>query len=304
AASADIGVMHDLAVGVDPAGADGWLWQDQLALDMAVGAPPDEFSLQGQSWGLPPFDPWRLRSAGYQPFIQTIRATLGHAGGLRLDHVMGLFRLWWIPRGASPAEGAYVRYCSDDLLDIVALECHRAGAYAVGEDLGTVEDHVRSELANRGVLSYRLVLFEDAAPAEYPVQALAAVTTHDLPTIAGLWTGSDLADQKRIGQAPNEEGIQALRDRLRSVAGVADDAPVDDVVTATYDALSGAPCMLLTAGLDDALGVHERPNMPGTLDEWPNWRIALPMPLEEIETDPRPRAVAAALDRRGAPSPR
>jgi len=298
AASADIGVMHDLAVGVDPAGADGWLWQDHLALDMAVGAPPDEFSTQGQSWGLPPFDPWRLRTAGYQPFIQTIRATLGHAGGLRLDHVMGLFRLWWVPQGASPAEGAYVRYGSGDLLDIVALECHRAGAYAVGEDLGTVEDHVRTELADRGVLSYRLVWFEDTPPRQYPTQALAAVTTHDLPTIAGLWTGTDLEDQKRIGQEPNEEGIRALRDRLRKVAGVADDAPVDEVVTATYQALSDAPCMLLTAGLDDALGVQERPNMPGTLDEWPNWRIALPLPLEEIETDPRPRAVAAALDRR------
>ncbi|HJV08185.1 MAG TPA: 4-alpha-glucanotransferase [Acidimicrobiales bacterium] len=298
-ASADIDVMHDLAVGVDPAGADGWLWQDVLALDMAVGAPPDEFSTQGQSWGLPPFDPWRLRGAGYHPFIQTIRATLGHAGGLRLDHVMGLFRLWWVPRDAdSPADGAYVRYCHDDLLDIVALECHRAGAYAVGEDLGTVEDHVREELADRGVLSYRLVWFEDRPPAEYPEQALAAVTTHDLPTIAGLWTGTDLEDQKDIGVAPNEEGTRELRERLKRVAGVDDDAPVNEVVTATYDALSNAPCMLLTAGLDDALGVQERPNMPGTLDEWPNWRIALPLTLEEIEADARPRAVAHALDRR------
>jgi len=298
-ASADIDVMHDLAVGVDPAGADGWLWQDHLALDMAVGAPPDEFSTQGQSWGLPPFDPWRLRTVGYQPFIQTIRATLGHAGGLRLDHVMGLFRLWWVPENAPPADGAYVRYRSDDLLDIVALECHRAGAYAVGEDLGTVEDHVRTELADRGVLSYRLVWFEDTPPAEYPVQALAAVTTHDLPTVAGLWTGSDLEDQKRIGQEPNEAATQSLHDRLQKVTGVHDDASVEDVVTATYDALSNAPCLLLTAGLDDALGVKERPNMPGTLDQWPNWRIALPLPLEEIETDPRPRAVASALDRRG-----
>jgi 4-alpha-glucanotransferase len=300
AASAHIDVMHDLAVGVDPAGADGWLWQDHLALDMAVGAPPDEFSLQGQSWGLPPFDPWRLRTAGYHPFIQTIRATLGHAGGLRLDHVMGLFRLWWVPEGGSPAEGAYVRYCADDLLDIVALECHRAGAYAVGEDLGTVEDHVRKELADRGVLSYRLVWFEDTPPAKYPVQALAAVTTHDLPTVAGLWSGEDLEDQKRIGMEPNEEATQTLRDRLREATGVSDDAPIEDVVVATYEALSGAPCLLLTAGLDDALGVKQRPNMPGTLDQWPNWRIALPIPLEEIETDPRPRAVAAALDRRGS----
>jgi 4-alpha-glucanotransferase len=303
AASADIDVMHDLAVGVDPAGADGWLWQDVLALDMAVGAPPDEFSTQGQSWGLPPFDPWRLRSAGYHPFIQTIRATLSHAGGLRLDHVMGLFRLWWVPRSAgSPKDGAYVRYCKDDLLDIVALECHRAGAYAVGEDLGTVEDHVREELAARAVLSYRLVWFEDKPPAEYPKQALAAVTTHDLPTIAGLWTGHDVEDQRRIGMEPNEEGTRELRGRLRRVAGVDDGAPVEEVVTATYEALSHAPCMLLTAGLDDALGVEERPNMPGTLDQWPNWRIALPLPLEEIETHPGPCAVAAALDRRQGPS--
>ena len=297
AASADIDVMHDLAVGVDPAGADGWLWQDELALDMAVGAPPDEFNVQGQSWGLPPFDPWRLRSAGYQPFIETIRATLGHAGGIRLDHVMGLFRLWWVPAGGSPTDGAYVRYPADDLLDIVALECHRAGAYAVGEDLGTVEDHVRAELYERHVLSYRLLWFEPTPPAEYPVRALAAVTTHDLPTIAGVWTGSDLEAQKEIGMEPNEEGTRALRDKLQHLAGADDHTPIDEVVAATYDALSQAPSMLLTAGLDDALGVEERPNMPGTIDQWPNWRIALPHTLEEIETDPRPRAVASALHR-------
>ncbi|MGH9263405.1 MAG: 4-alpha-glucanotransferase [Acidimicrobiales bacterium] len=303
AASAEIDVMHDLAVGVDPAGADGWLWQDQLALSMAVGAPPDEFNSQGQGWGLPPFDPWRLRSAGYQPFIQTIRATLGHAGGIRLDHVMGLFRLWWVPQGASPTEGAYVRYPAADLLDIVALECHRAGAYAVGEDLGTVEPQVREELKDRGVLSYRLLWFEDGPPADYPVQALAAVTTHDLPTVAGLWTGRDVHDQRDIGLEPNEEGTQALRDKLQRLVGVDDDAPVDEVVAATYTALADAPSMLLTAGLDDALGVEQRPNMPGTIDQWPNWRIALPFTLEEIEEDPRPRTVAAALDRRQDPSP-
>ena len=299
AASAEIPVMHDLAVGVDPAGADGWLWQDELAQGMTVGAPPDEFNTQGQNWGLPPFDPWRLRSSGYQPFIQTIRATLGHAGGLRLDHVMGLFRLWWVPEGAPSTEGAYVRYPSADLLDIVALECHRAGAYAVGEDLGTVEDTVRAELADRNILSYRLLWFEPGPPAEYPVKALAAVTTHDLPTIAGLWSGSDLHDQKEIGVQPNEESTLALRERLKHLAGVDDDDPVEDVIACTYRALAQAPSMLLTAGLDDALGVEERPNMPGTTDEWPNWSIALPLTLEEIQADPRPRAVAAALDRRG-----
>ena len=299
AASSGIDVMHDLAVGVDPAGADGWLWQDELALGMAVGAPPDEFSVHGQSWGLPPFDPWRLRSAGYRPFVETIRATLGHAGGIRLDHVMGLFRLWWVPAGRSPSDGAYVRYPADDLLDIVALECHRAGAYAVGEDLGTVEDHVRAELAERNVLSYRLLWFEPMPPAVFPGHALAAVTTHDLPTVAGLWTGRDLADQKKIGMEPNDEGTRALRDRLRDLAGVPGDAPPDQVVTATYARLAEAPSMLLTAGLDDALGVEERPNMPGTVDEWPNWRIALPLTLDELEADPRPRSVAAVLGGRG-----
>jgi 4-alpha-glucanotransferase len=296
-ASADIDVIHDLAVGVDPAGADGWLWQDQLAPAMTVGAPPDEFSLDGQNWGLPPFDPWRLRAAGYGPFIETIRATLGHAGGLRLDHVMGLFRLWWVPAGASAADGAYIRYPAADLLDIVALECHRAGAFAVGEDLGTVEDSVREELADRRVLSYRLVWFEEEPPADYPVQALAAVTTHDLPTVAGVWTGIDLTNQRAIGMKPNEEASLALRDKLAELVGLDDSSPVDDVVAGTYAALAEAPSMLLTAGLDDALGVVERPNMPGTTDEWPNWSIALPLPLEQIQVDPRPRAVAAALHR-------
>ena len=134
------------------------------------------------------------------------------------------------------------------------------------------------------------------------MRALAAVTTHDLPTIAGVWTGSDLEAQKEIGMEPNEEGTRALRDKLQHLAGADDHTPIDEVVAATYDALSQAPSMLLTAGLDDALGVEERPNMPGTIDEWPNWRIALPLSLEEIEQDPRPRAVAAALDRKGRSS--
>lgn len=303
AASADVAVVHDLAIGVDPAGADGWLWQDELAAGMAVGAPPDEFNTRGQNWGLPPFDPWRLRAAGYRPFIETIRATLAHAGGLRLDHVMGLFRQWWVPEGASASEGAYVRFPSADLLDIVALECHRAGAYAVGEDLGTVEDAVRDELAARRILSYRLLWFESRPPAEYPVTALAAVTTHDLPTIAGLWSGSDLHDQREIGLEPNEEATAALRERLKHLAGVDDDDSVDDVVAGTYRALAQAPSLLLTAGLDDALGVEGRPNMPGTIDEWPNWSIALPLTLEEIERDPRPRRVAEALDRTAPAGP-
>ncbi len=301
ASTAGVGVMHDLAVGVDPGGADAWLWQDVFALDMAVGAPPDEFNTRGQDWGLPPFDPWRLRAAAYGPFVETIRAALSHAGGLRIDHVMGLSRLFWIPRGASAGDGAYVRYPFTDLLDIVALEAHRAGAYVVGEDLGTVEDDVRREMAERDLLSYKLLWFEDRPPSHYPRRALAAVTTHDLPTVAGLWTGSDLEDQRRIGTEPNVESTQAMCRRLEDMLGVPADAPPDEAVVRLYRALGTAPCLLLAAALDDALTVTERPNMPGTVDEWPNWSIALPVPLEELMADPRPRAIADALRR---PDPR
>ncbi|MDQ3980394.1 MAG: 4-alpha-glucanotransferase [Actinomycetota bacterium] len=296
-AGAGVSLIEDLAVGVDPAGADGWLWQGVLAAGMSVGAPPDEFNTQGQNWGVPPFDPWRLRAAAYAPFVETIRASLRHGGGMRLDHVMGLFRLFWVPQGASPKEGTYVRYPASDLLDIVALESHRAGAYVVGEDLGTVETEVRVELAARNILSYRLLWFESAPPAEWPVHALAAVTTHDLPTIAGLWRGTDLDVQRSLDLEPNEESTVATRERLAKLAGADDDTRVEEVVAAAYDALSQTPCLLLTATLDDALAVEERPNMPGTTDQWPNWCIALPAPLEDIEEHPGPRRIAQALSR-------
>jgi 4-alpha-glucanotransferase len=167
-ATAGLAVIQDLPIGVDPEGADAWAWQDLFAAEVTVGAPPDQFNVKGQDWGLPPFIPWRLQQAGYQPFIDTIRATIPHGGGLRIDHVMGLFRLWWIPAGADPAGGAYVRYPAGDLLDIVALESHRAGAVVVGEDLGTVEAGVRRAMAERALLSYRLLWFEEVEPAGWP----------------------------------------------------------------------------------------------------------------------------------------
>jgi 4-alpha-glucanotransferase len=301
-ASAEVPVVHDLAVGFDPGGADAWEWQDVLASGMSVGAPPDEFNTRGQDWGLPPFDPWRLRAASYRPFVETVRSAFRHAGGLRLDHVMGLFRLFWVPQGASPIDGTYVRYPASDLLDIVALESHRAGAYVVGEDLGTVEDEVRAELAARQILSYRLLWFEDREPADWPERALAAVTTHDLPTVAGLWSGRDLQNQREADMAPNEEGEAALRERVARLCGLAPDAPSEEAVIGAYAALSRAPSLLLAASLDDALAVEERPNMPGTLDQWPNWSIALPALLERIREDPRPAEIARLL-RRGAPPP-
>lgn len=304
-ASESIALVHDLAVGIDPEGADAWMWQDLVADGVTVGAPPDEFALAGQDWGLAAFDPWKLRAAGYRPFAATLRAALSGAGGVRIDHVMGLFRLFWIPRGRSPAEGGYVHYPARDLLDVVAIESVRARAWVCGEDLGTVEETMREELRRRRILSYRLLWFEAGDPSTYPEEAVAAVTTHDLPTVVGLWTGSDLDAQRSAGLVPNEDGWRAVRSRLAALAGVDEGAPVEDVVTAAYIALGRAPSRVLLATLDDCLAVAERPNMPGTVDTWPNWRLALPATVEEIREHPLPLRVAAALrrDRSGQASP-
>jgi 4-alpha-glucanotransferase len=271
-ATADIPLMQDLPIGVDPEGADAWAWQDVFARGVTIGAPPDEYNTQGQDWGLSPWIPWKLRNAAYEPFIQTIRASLRHAGGLRIDHVMGLFRLFWIPEGKSPQDGAYVRYAEEELLALLALESDRAKAYIVGEDLGTVEENFRKQLKNSRVLSYRLMWFENVPPAGFPKLALAAMTTHDLPTIAGLWTGSDLRAQRELGLNTNEEGMNQIRERLSAIAGLAPETPVVEVTKRTYRLLAEAPSMILSATLEDALAVEERPNMPGTTSEqWPNW---------------------------------
>ena len=284
-------VMQDLAVGVDPAGADTWLWPDVFAPGMQVGAPPDRYNQRGQDWAVPAFDPWRLRAAGYEPLIQSLRGALRHSAGLRIDHVMGLFRLYWIPVGESPAQGAYVRYPHDELLDIVTLEAHRAGAFIVGEDLGTVEAGVRGQLADRDLLSYKLWWFERRTPEKWPAKSLGAVTTHDLPTAAGVWSGHD----------PDQAGTEEMRRRTRRWTGVTPDAPAPEVIEETYARLSQAPSLLLTVTLDDAVAVEERPNLPGTVDEWPNWRLALPHPLEEIEAMELPRRIAGRLRRAETP---
>ncbi len=289
-------LITDLAIGFDGQGADAWAWQDILADGVTVGAPPDDFAVDGQDWGLPPFVPHRLRAAGYAPFVETIRAGLRHAGGMRVDHVMGLFRLFWIPHPGSAAGGGYVRYPVDDLLGILALESERARALIVGEDLGTVEEGVRERLAAERVLSYRVLWFEPTAPRAYPALSLATVTTHDLPTIAGLWTESDLREQAAVGLAPNVEGTRALREHLRGLTGVAADAPADAVRMAAHRQLAEAPSIAVAATLEDALGVAERPNLPGTTAERrANWSLALPRSLEEIEADPGVRSIAETL---------
>jgi 4-alpha-glucanotransferase len=303
AASRHVGLIQDLPIGIDAAGADAWCWQDLLAQDVSVGVPPDEFNPAGQDWGLTPFVPHKLRAAGYQPLIETIRATARHAGGLRIDHVMGLFRLFWIPRGADGAaggadHGAFVRTRADELFGIIALESQRAGAFVVGEDLGTVEPGVRETMADHGMLSYRLMYFEDGAPSAYPELALTAVTTHDLPTLAGLWTGADLA-RAELAQVPqNQRSLGAVRDKIARLAGApSPEAPPAEVVERVHAALAAAPSRVLLATLDDALAVEERPNLPGADRDWPNWSISLPVPLEELATRELPRQIARALSR-------
>lgn len=297
ASAAVLPLVTDLPIGVSPGGADAWQWQDVLAKGATVGAPPDQFNTEGQNWGLPPFIPHRLRAARYRPFIETIRSSLRHAGGLRIDHVMGLFRLYWIPQGLGPKRGAYVGYSSEELLAIIAVESHRARAWIAGEDLGTVEKHVRRQLADNRMLSYKLLWFEDQRPSEFPELALAAVSTHDLPTVAGFWTGTDFAAQQRIGLQPSLDGFRQIRERLLAATAVNETATSAEVVAGAYQALGRAPSTVLAASLDDALVVEERPNMPGTTVQWPNWSLALPQPLEVIESAELPRQIAEGLNR-------
>lgn len=297
-ASASLMRVADMPVGVDPGGFDAWDWQAQLAMDVSVGAPPDRFNRAGQDWGLPPFVPHRLREVAYRPFIETIHAQLRHAGGLRIDHVLGLFRLWWIPSGHDPSRGAYVRSHTDELLEIVALESQRAGAVVIGEDLGTVPAGVREELRRRCLLSTRLALFERVPPSRYPARSFAGVTTHDLPTVAGAWSGSDLLAQEAAGVTPDRNGLAILRARLFSAAGVAADASLDDLVHALHARLSAAPPTHVAATLEDALRVDERPNLPGTVaPQRDNWSLALPKTLEELDADVRVRSLIDVLQR-------
>lgn len=305
-----LGVVNDLAIGFAPDGFDAWSFQDELAAGMSVGAPPDPLGPRGQDWGLPAFVPDRLTAGGYAPFAQTIRAGMAHAAGLRIDHVMGLFRLFWIPEGAEPAQGTYVRYPADDLLGVLALESAAAQALVVGEDLGTVEPGVRERLAAEGVLSYRLAWFEHGPDdgrrraADYPRLALAATTTHDLPTVAGFFSGTDIDHLYDIGVAtpggPEQADQEAQREslcRLLEEEGLLapDERSVPAIVAALYGFLARTPSMLVAATLEDAVESHDRPNVPGTIDQRPNWSLPLPVPLDDLAADPRVRRLAGIL---------
>ncbi len=323
-----IGLYVDLAVSVDRAGSDAWTAQPVLAAGASIGAPPDEFNPAGQNWGLPPLRPDSLRADGYRFFTQTLRAGMRGAGALRIDHVMGLMRLFWIPPGRTAHDGAYVYYPLDEMLAIVAIESHRHRCMVVGEDLGTVEDAVREALAKADVLSYRLLYFEKLdgrhhehhgggfkQPAAYPPAALVAVSTHDLATFAGWWAGHDLRVRLELGLFPDErvfdkqlldraqERIQLMlaaegagllsREDMAEAAGQA--LPSTRIVEAVHAYLAAAPSALMMVQLEDAAGVVEQANMPGTVNEQPNWRRKLPLTLRALAESERMQGLSATL---------
>ena len=310
-----IGLVTDLAVGVHPAGAEVWTLGPALARGLTVGAPPDAFNQIGQNWSQPPWRPDVLAELGYAPYRAVLRAALRHAGGLRIDHVMGLFRLWCIPEGASAAEGAYLRYDHEAMVSILLLEAERAGAFVVGEDLGVVEPFVRDYLAGRGVLGTSILWFEmdDARPRPpetWRELCLATVTTHDLPPTAGYLAGEHVRLRDSLGlltRSAEEELAVTERERdtflteLRSRGLLTEDAGEEETVAALHELLTRSPSRLLGVAVSDLVGDRRTQNQPGTHLEYPNWRVPLTGPagedlfLEDLPASARARALAARL---------
>ncbi|MDT0612777.1 4-alpha-glucanotransferase [Streptomyces lancefieldiae] len=328
-----VGVVHDLAVGVHPRGADTWAQQEYFAAGMSVGAPPDAFNARGQDWGLPPWRPDRLADSGYAPFRRLLRGLFRYAGALRIDHVMGLFRLWWVPEGHPPTEGTYVRYDAEAMLAVLALEATRAGAVVIGEDLGTVEPGVREALRERGVLGTSVLWFErdwsgdgrPLPPERWRADCLATATTHDLPSTAARLTGDHVELRDRLGlltRPLEEERAEASADtaewldvlaRLGLLQGTGDapGAPSGDPseearIQAVHRFLLRTPARMVGIWLPDAVGDRRPQNLPGTWDQYPNWRLPVagadgrPVTLEDLAASPRLHALIDVVrDRAG-----
>jgi (1->4)-alpha-D-glucan 1-alpha-D-glucosylmutase len=303
-----LGLYVDLALGADRGGAEVWAGQDAFAVEVSCGAPPDEFNPRGQDWGLPPYSPRSLRAKAYQPFIDLLRSNMPTGGALRMDHVMALSRLWWIPQGAKAGRGGYVNYPFRELLAVLAAESRRARCLVIGEDLGTVPAELRAALNQAGVLSYRPLLFEKdakgefARPEAYPRDALVCVSTHDLPTWKGFWEASDLklresldltVDPARETQSRETETKKLERAGLdRSPAGA-------------HAFIARTPSKLAMVQPEDVFELAEQANLPGTVDQHPNWRRKLPLALERWRAEPRVAALADVMAERsvakGAP---
>jgi 4-alpha-glucanotransferase len=308
-----LGVLHDLAVGVDPDGADAWALADVLAGEARIGAPPDTFSPHGQDWQLPPWRPDRLATTGYRAVRDMLRAVLAHADGLRIDHVAGLWRLWWIPPGEGPDRGTYVHYDADVMLAVLALEAHRGNAVVIGEDLGTVEPEVTRALADNGMLGCAVSWFtrDESAPgqpllppARWPARVAASISTHDLPTAAGFLRAEHVRARAERGLLDDVAAAQAAAEQeraewlalLRSEGLFERDetAPEEpQIIDALHRFLAATPSRLKLVSPYDVLAEPCQPNLPGTVDEYPNWRLPLSEPLERLRTDPRIARIAA-----------
>jgi 4-alpha-glucanotransferase len=317
-----IGLIGDLAIGMDPAGSQAWGQQGDLLLGLTIGAPPDLLNPHGQEWGLTSFSPHALEARGYAPFIATLRAAMRNIGGIRMDHAMGLARLWLVPEGASPADGAYLAYPLNDLLRLLALESVRHGAIVLGEDLGTVPTGYRDVLEQVGVHGMRVLWFERnsnggfISPHGWDRSAVAMTSTHDLPTVAGWWRGADIAagaKHGRLGPGVTPEAVQQQRDMDRPAlwnALVSEHVaegpppPSDDpkpVVDAALRFVARTESPLCLIPIEDLLAQNEQPNVPGAVDDHPNWRHRLPVSaeaaLEQADVASRVAAIAAERPR-------
>ncbi|MGO3210047.1 MAG: 4-alpha-glucanotransferase, partial [Brachybacterium sp.] len=311
-----IGIMHDLAVGVEQIGADSWRLRNVLAAGVGVGAPADQYNQQGQNWHQPPWHPERLRDAAYRPWRDMLRTLMRHAGALRIDHVLGLFRLWWIPEGHGAADGAYVSYDHEAMIGILVLEAQRSNTLVVGEDLGTFEPWVRDYLVDRGILGTSILWFEydgEGRPLraeDYRTLCMASVNTHDLPPTAGYLAGDHVALRHELGLLERDlaeeleadaTGREQVLDVLRGEGLLAPGADIEQTVLALHRHLARTPSMLLGVSLVDCVGERRIQNQPGTDEEYPNWRIPLadadgtPVSIDDIATDERTARLLAAV---------
>jgi 4-alpha-glucanotransferase len=314
-----IGIYDDLAIGSAPDSGDAWSFPGLFVRGVTIGAPPDDYSSTGQNWGLPPLDPTRLAAEGYRYWILVLRAALAHGGALRIDHVMGLFRLFWIPGGRPGSEGAYVRYPADDLLGILALESRRNRAVVVGEDLGTVPDEVPGALASWGILSSRVLYFErdDSTgfhPSKaYSSRAMVTANTHDLPPLAGYWIDRDLVLRRSVGQIPNDEELAAARAQRETeraallrrleeegcLGGTSTLAGPLERCAAVNSFLCQTPAPLVGASLDDLVGETEPVNLPGVpVEKYPSWSRRMSLRVDEIASSPATQKALSGLSPR------
>ena len=312
-----VGLICDLAVGVNGSGADAWMLNGLFAREMNVGAPPDPFNQAGQDWGQPPMRPDVLEQMAYAPLREMVSNALRHAGGVRIDHIMGLFRLWWVPKGLGPRHGAYVRYNHEAMVGVVALEAYRAGALVIGEDLGTVEPWVRDHLASRGILGTSIMWFETGPdgrprqPQQWREHAMSSVTSHDLPPTSSYLRGDHVELRDRLGlltESVDEERENARRERETWLASLrqqgvleADEDDPEQVTLAMHTLLTRTPSKVINATLTDAVGDPRTQNLPGTEDEYPNWRVPLsgpdgePVYLEDLYSSDRVARMAKVL---------